>query len=104
VYERYVRQRVRSELVIWKFNHQVRAMRREQRLRIEVAAPAELHWTSDSWTTVHHDPLQEVAPETGIYAMDFPPGFFTAGRALQFTFYWPQADRWEGRDFVVGVV
>jgi glucoamylase len=76
----------------------------EQRLRIEVIASAELHWTSDSWTTVHYDPLQEVAPETGIYAIEFSPGFFTAGRALQFTFYWPQAGRWEGRDFVVGVV
>ena len=103
VYERYVLRRTKTGLVIWKFNHLVRAIGKDQRLRVEVAAPAELHWSPDNWTTVHHDPLVEVAPGTGIYALEFPPFTFTPGRPLQFTFYWPEADRWEGRDFVVAV-
>lgn len=102
VYERYVRQGVRSDLVICKFNHKVRAIRAEQRLRLEVLAPAELHWSADEWATVHHDPMVEIAP--GVWAREFPPGFFGAGRALHFTYFWPQAGRWEGRDFVIGVV
>lgn len=103
LYGRHVRRRADSDLVIWKFNHMVRAIRREQRLRVEVGAPAELHWSPDDWTTVRHDPLSEVAPGTGIFALEFPPYTFAPGRALQFTFYWPEAGRWEGRDFVVAV-
>lgn len=38
VYDRYVAQQVQSNLVIWKFNHKVRAMREGQRLRVEVGA------------------------------------------------------------------
>ncbi|MBI3973470.1 MAG: glucan 1,4-alpha-glucosidase [Chloroflexi bacterium] len=103
MHDRYAVQRTHSDRVIWKFNHKVRAIRADQRLRIETDAPAFLHWTRDNWTTAQHDPLAEVAPGTGIYAIEFPPFAFTVGRALAFTFYWPEADRWEGRDFVVAV-
>jgi glucoamylase len=104
VHERYVRNRTRSDLVICKFNHKVRAIRTDQRLRLEVHAPAELHWTRDGWTSVHHEPMTEVAPRTGIYAREFPPGSFTPGRPLEFTFYWPEEGRWEGRNFVIAVL
>lgn len=102
VYDRYVRRGVRSDLVIWKFNHRVRATRADRRLRIEVYAPAVLHWSADEWTTVHHDPMEEVVP--GVWVRDFPAGRFSPGRALRFTFYWPEAGRWEGRDFLISVV
>ncbi len=110
VYERYVCRGERSDpstslragLVICKFNHKVRAIRADQRLRLEVYAPAELHWSADEWTTVHHGPMAEIAP--GVWAREFPSCFFSPGRALRFTYYWPQAGRWEGRDFVIGVV
>ncbi len=101
VYERYVVGRAISDLVIWKFNQKVRAIRAEQRLRIEVSAPAFLHWTRDGWATVSHDPMKEIAP--GIYAFEFPPGSFSPGRALVFTFYWPEAEKWEETDFVIAV-
>jgi len=102
VYERYVRQNVRSAPVICKFNHKVRAVRADQRLRLEVHAPAEIRWSADDWTTVHHEPMAEIAP--GVWAREFPPNLFSPGRALRFTYYWPQAGRWEGRDFVISVV
>lgn len=103
VHERHVRRRRTTDLVIWKFNHKVRAIRADERLRIEVSAPAYLHWSADSWASAHHDPLHEVAPDTGIYAIEFPPHTFSTGRALRFTFYWPEAGRWEGQDFLVAV-
>ncbi len=102
VYERYARQGVRSHLVICKFNHKVRAIRADQRLRLEVYAPAEIHWSADEWTTVHHETMEEIVP--GVWAREFPAHFFSPGRALRFTYYWPQAGRWEGRDFVIGIV
>jgi len=102
VYERYVRQGVRSNLVIYKFNHKLRAIRSDQRLRLEVYAPAEVHWSADEWTSVHHELMQEIVP--GVWAREFAAGFFSPGRALRFTYYWPQAGRWEGEDFLISVV
>jgi len=102
VYDRYVRRGVRSDLVICTFNHRVHAIRTDHRLRLEVHAPAELRWTADEWATVHHEPLAEIAP--GVWAREFPPGLFGPGRALRFTYYWPQEGRWEGRDFTIHVV
>lgn len=40
VYERYAVGKVKSQLVVWKFNHKVRAIRAEERLRVEVGPPA----------------------------------------------------------------
>lgn len=102
VYDRYVRRKMRSNLVICKFNHKLRAIRADQRMRLEVYAPAELHWSADEWTTVHHEPMEEIVP--GVWAREFPPGYFSPGRALRFTYYWTGATRWEGRDFLINVV
>ncbi len=102
VYDRYGRKGTRSDLVIWAFTHPARAMRAAHRLRIEVHAPAELHWSADGWITVHHDPMQELV--AGVWAREFPAGLFSPGRAPRFTFYWPATGRWEGRDFLVEVV
>lgn len=66
LYDRYLRRRVRSDLVICKFNHKLRAIRSDQRLRLEVHAPAELRWSADEWATVHHEPMAEIAP--GVWA------------------------------------
>lgn len=100
--DRYVRQQVRSNLVICKFNHKLRAIRADQRLRLEVYAPAELHWSSDEWTTVNHELTTEIVP--GVWTREFQPGTLTPGRALRFTYYWPEERRWEGRDFIISVV
>ncbi len=46
-----------SPLVIWKHNHKIRTAAAADGLRIEVYAPASLHWTDDGWQTVRHDPM-----------------------------------------------
>jgi glucoamylase len=28
----------------------------------------------------------------------------TSGAEVQFTFYWPEADKWEGRNFSVAII
>lgn len=91
-----------SDLAIWKFNQKLRVLRAGQRFRIEVFAPAFLHWTRAGWATVSHDPMKEIAP--GIYAAEFPPFFCAPGQALAFTFYWPEVEKWEGKDFTIAIV
>lgn len=99
VWDRYIRRGVRSTLTVWKFNHKVRTAPASGRLRIEVYAPAALHWSADGWRKVRHDPCEPVGH--GVWAYEFPPGTLRRGRTLAFTFYWPQDNRWEGQDFMV---
>jgi glucoamylase len=90
-----------SNLVIWKHNHKIRTAGAGQTVRIEVYAPAALHWTRDSWRTVRHEPMEPYGH--GVWIYDFPPDSFKRGRTLEFTFYWNEAGRWEGVNYVVAL-
>lgn len=89
------------EVVIWKLNHKVRAIRATDPLRVEVYAPAEIRWTRDDWVNVAQESLVEVVP--GVWVRDFPGGSFSPGRSLQFTLRWTDEGRWESRDFAVAL-
>jgi glucoamylase len=39
----------------------------------------------------------------GIYIADFSVKELSKGTQIKFTFYWPDADRWEGTDFIVSI-
>jgi glucoamylase len=41
--------------------------------------------------------------EAGLHVADLPTAAFGAGVRVLSTFFWPQADRWEGQDFAVAV-
>lgn len=101
VYRRYVEQGVESDLQVWLFNHKLRAALASRPLRIEASAPARLHWTANEWVSAHDTELLDEG--LGSYAYEFAPGEFKAGEILKFTFYWPEAGRWEGRDFSIAI-
>ena len=98
VYERYVRQQQGSMLQLWRFNLPVPTIAVHERLRLQVDAPAIVHWSAGGWMTVYDTPTDPTG--FGVHVLDFPRDACT-GSDLVFTFYWPEADHWEGRDFVV---
>ena len=101
VANRYLGDRKACQLFeIWKPNRQVRAVKKGYTLRIQVPAPFRLHWTSDEWRTVKDTAS---APTTfGIEFVDIP--IAAAQKApLRFTFFWPESNSWEGRDYMVEV-
>jgi glucoamylase len=98
VYERYVRQQQRSMLQLWRVSLPVPTIAAHERLRLQVDAPAIVHWSADGWMTVHDTPTDPTGFD--VHTFDFPREA-CKGSDLVFTFYWPEADRWEGRDFVV---
>jgi len=82
----------------WTFQAPRRRVAAGSVLRIEALAPAELRWSFDRWRTWGHTPLTPVAP--GIWSWT-SPGPLEAGTHLEFTFYWPDAGRWEGRNYTL---
>jgi len=83
----------------WRFNNKCRVMPAEKMLRIAAMAPTTVHWSHDGWQTAQDVPARNTG--LGIYVADLPTSTLDAGHTVVFTFYWPDANRWEGTDYGV---
>ncbi|WP_035485361.1 glucan 1,4-alpha-glucosidase [Geminicoccus roseus] len=97
--QRYQRDKVRAAMRSWRFEHKLRSLPVGKILRIELAAPALVRWSDDDWATVQEDPTRP--NPFGIHLLDLPPMPGGHGTRIRFTFFWTEAQRWEGQDFLV---
>jgi len=86
---------------IWRFNHKIRSMPPGKILRVETLAPAIIHWSGDDWKTVNDAKTTDTSLD--IYYADLSIAAVPEGNGVHFTFYWPEADRWENEDFFVSI-
>jgi glucoamylase len=99
--QRYLTEKTVSPRLVWRFNHKIRSMPAGKILRIETMAPAVIHWSADDWNTVQAVTAHDVG--LGIHIADLSTQALPKGKPVQFTFYWPDVDHWEGADFSVRV-
>lgn len=99
--ERYLTKKTTSGHVIWRFNNKVRTMPAGRTLRVEVLASAVVHWSVDAWRTARDIATRDTT--LGVHLVDLPTTSLGTGAHVDFTFYWPEANRWEDADFVVYV-
>ena len=97
--QRYLVDKVTSRYIVWRFNHKVRAMPLGKILRVETLAPAVVHWSVDGWRTVRDTETRDTT--LGVHVADLETLGLRIGDRVDFTFYWSDAHRWEGTDFVV---
>jgi len=99
-YQRYVAEPVTSRHEIWSFRHPLRHMPAGKILRIIIAADARVDCSSDGWRSklkvdaVKNDTLD-------LWFLDLPTEALNG--MIEFTFFWKDAARWEGRNFSVEV-
>ncbi len=99
VAERYLRRgRRRSTLEVWKFDRQPVRAPADATIRVIAGAPFRLRASDDDWRTPQT--LDSRGTGLGLHYVDLPP-LDRPSRSWRFTFYWPESDRWEGRDFEV---
>jgi glucoamylase len=98
VAERYLGQRRHPAIEIWTFSRRVRSVQRGSTLRVQAAAPFHLRWTDDEWARAHDTPSTPTA--LGIDFVDVPVSASQAA-PIRFTFFWPEAGRWEGQDYAI---
>jgi glucoamylase len=96
---RYQTKRTSSKFVAWRFNQKIRTIPHGRNLRIEVLVPATIHWSSNGWKTVTDS--KTVDPGLGIHYADLETTGLSPGQSVVFTFFWPEANKWEGADFQV---
>jgi glucoamylase len=91
--QRYQVEKIGSPVAIWRFNHKRQSIPAGKTLRIEVLAPAILHWSTDGWQTANEAEMR--ATGLGVYLVDLPTHDLPCGTALHFTFFWNEAGHWE---------
>jgi glucoamylase len=100
--ERYQVQKTGSSLSAWRFNHVANHLLQGTSLRLELLAPAHVHWSADNWKTVAD--VKTADSGLGLHYADLPTNKLAVGGKVAFTFFWPDAGKWEGTNWEVAVV
>jgi glucoamylase len=98
--KRYIKDKTGSPYAIWRFNQVIEKMPPGKTLRIEVLAPATIHWSDDEWQTKKDIKTRNIIP--GLHVADITPVNENI-HAIQFTFFWQEANRWENKDYKVSL-
>jgi glucoamylase len=101
VVERYRGRRRHAPIEVWTFRRRARTLRPGTVLRIQAGAPFRVRWTADEWSAASD--TDSTATPLGLSFADISIGSDQTS-PLRFTFFWPEAGRWEGRDFAIDVV
>jgi glucoamylase len=100
--ERYQVQKTGSSLSAWRFNHVANHLLQGTSLRLGLLAPALVHWSTDNWKTVAD--VKTADSGLGLHYADLPTNKLAVGGKVAFTFFWPDAGKWEGTNWEVAVV
>ena len=99
--KRYLVEKKSSEYFNWRFNNKPRTLPCGKKMRILVMESARVRWSADGWRTIRDTDSQDSG--WNMHYLDLPTERLPSGRQVDFTFYWKNAARWEGRDFSVKV-
>jgi glucoamylase len=99
--KRYLQEKHVCPRMVWRCNHKIRSLPPGKMLRIELIAPAVIHWTSDNWNTCQDVKTHDSGLK--IHLADLPTHSLEEGRQIQFTFHWLDTSHWEGQDFIVQI-
>ena len=91
-----------TRFAVWRFNNKTRSLPFARILRIETLARTIVHVGADGWSDVRD--IAAVDTGLGVWVVDLDTGALPLTRhvkRINFTFYWPDAARWEEVDFEV---
>ncbi|WP_017314150.1 glycoside hydrolase family 15 protein [Mastigocladopsis repens] len=88
-------------LEIWKFNRQIRTVKRGYTLRILALAPFQLRWSTDDWQMVNDTDSTATAIEIEFVDIPIAPN---QQSPIHFTFFWTVPNHWENRNYQIAVV
>jgi glucoamylase len=98
---RYLVEKVSSARSSWRFTDQIRTLPPSSVLRVETLAPTVVHWTADGWRNAYQTPTVDTT--LGIHVADLDTASLSKGERVELTFFWPDAQRWEGTNFAVAI-
>src|SRR5207302_9688526 len=99
--QRYVFEHKSAEYFGWRFNNKPRTLPCGKKLRIILLTPGMVHWSDDHWQTTHDSYSRDSG--LGVHAVDLPTRNLVTGHEVVFTLYWPDEQRWEGKDYAITI-
>ena len=99
--QRYVFEKCPCRVFTWRFNNKCHASPCGKILRLDLLAPAMVHWSFDGWHTARDSDTWDTG--LGVHVVSLPTERLEVGRQIVFTFLWLKDNRWEGTDFSVVV-
>ena len=99
--QRYIREKVESKRVTWRFNYKCLSLPAGKSLRMELLAMGTVHWSVDEWSSVSDSETRDTG--LGVYIVDLPTDSLPVNTILSFTFFWAASNTWEGSDFSVNI-
>ena len=101
-FQRYVVNPVRNAYEFWSFRNSVRRMLHKRILRIVILAEATVIWSADGWASTHES--NSIYNHTlNVWFADLSTENCPVDALIEFTFFWKEAQRWEGRNIAVVV-
>ncbi len=98
---RYIEEKHPAKFASWRFNHKIRVITQGLDLRVELLAPATIHWSVNNWNDVEDAATLDTG--IGLYYADLDVSRLKSGDNVLFTFYWNDSGSWEGTDFSVTI-
>jgi heme-degrading monooxygenase HmoA len=101
-FQRYVVERKPHSHEMWSARHPIRRMPLARTLRLIVVADATIVWSANGWGSTQT--METTAIEAlNLWFADLPTEDCPVGSCIEFTFFWKEAGRWEGRNYSVAV-
>jgi glucoamylase len=101
-FQRYVVNPVKNRREMWSARHPIRRMPPEKILRLVVAEDATIVWSANAWADTNQTAATPVSA-LNVWFADLPTENCPDGSIIEFTFFWKEARRWEGRNYSVTV-
>jgi glucoamylase len=98
---RYILHQQMSPYTLWCVNNKTRWVDAGKMLRITLFSPAVVHWTTTGWQTANDTATRDTG--LGVYTLDLPTQLLLPGSSIEFTFYFPDHDQWQGTNFRVSI-
>jgi glucoamylase len=102
VFQRYVAKPVKNSHEMWSFSHSIRKIPAGQVLRVIVAADATILWSADKWASANQADTTQISA-LKVWFVDLAAGAVPEGSVIEFTFFWKEAQRWEGKNYSVEI-
>ena len=101
-FQRYVVKPVKNRHEMWSARHSIRRIAPGQILRLILASDATIDWSADNWASTGKADATHVSA-LNIWFADLPTKNCPDGSVIEFTFFWKEGRRWEGRNYSVTV-
>lgn len=99
--DRYIKQQNFPQYYIWRFNIYSESVPVGLILRIESEAPFRLRYSKDDWKT--SEDMESKPSPVGLNIADLPKEVTSNDGTLVFTFYWPESNNWEEKNYSVQI-